>query len=131
MATRREGFPAKRMLRPLLWGSVVGIAVCAVLLLIAAAVMTSGAISNAMVTPIAMAAATVAAFVGGLVAARLSGERGLLYGAASGLAWFLLVTVISLAALHEIRGSTLLLRAALTVAGGAFGGVLGVNMKKR
>ena len=131
MRTRKDDSPTQRMIRPLVWGSVIGMAVCAVLLMVAAAIMTTGALSKTAVTVVAMAVVTIAAVVGGWLSARLSGERGLLYGAANGLLCFLVVTLCSVLFSRELRAPMLLLRAMLTVFGGAFGGVLGVNMKKR
>lgn len=121
----------RRMLVPMLIGAGVGVLVCTVILLIMAAVMTAVIVPAAVVTPLALAAAALGAFAGGLVAARLSRERGLLYGAGSGLLLFLLVTAAGFALLPETRGALLPLKAALLIGGGALGGVLGVNLRRR
>ena len=131
MGTRKEISPVARILRPLGVGTGVGILVCAVVLLIAAAIMTTGILPLGAVTPVALAAAAISAFVGGFVAARFSRERGLLYGAAVGLLLFLLITGVGIAVLQELRGAMMLLKAVLTIGVGALGGILGVNVKNR
>ncbi len=131
MGTRKEVSTATKILRPIGVGIGVGVIVCAVILLIAAAIMTTGILPAAAVTPVALAAAAIGAFVGGFAAARSSHERGLLYGAGVGLLLFLLVTVVGMVTSQELRGTMMLLKAALTIGFGALGGVLGVNVKKR
>lgn len=131
MSTRKEVSAATTILRPLGVGTGVGVIVCAVILLIAAAVMTTGVLPAPAVTAVALAAAAIGAFVGGFVTARLSRERGLLYGAGVGLLLFLLITIVGFVTLQELRGTMMLLKVALTICFGAFGGVLGVNVKKR
>ncbi len=130
MGTRKEISTATRILRPLGIGLGIGVIVCAVLLLLAAAIMTTGILPTAAVTPVSLASAAIAAFVSGIVAARLSRERGLLYGAGVGLLLFLLITIVGMIALQELRGTMMLLKAALTIGFGALGGVLGVNAKR-
>ena len=93
--------------------------------------MTTGILPLGAVTPVALAAAAISAFVGGFVAARFSRERGLLYGAAVGLLLFLLITGVGIAVLQELRGAMMLLKAVLTIGVGALGGILGVNVKNR
>lgn len=131
MGTRKEVSTAARILRPLGMGLGVGVIVCAVILLIAAAIMTTGILPASIVTPVALAAAAIGAFASGFVAARLSRERGLLYGAGVGLLLFLLITVVGMVTSQELRGTMMLLKAALTIGLGAFGGVLGVNVKTK
>ncbi len=131
MGTRREPTVAMRILRPLGWGVGIGVAVCTVLLLVAAAVLTTGVIPQVAVSPIAVAILAISAFVGGLIAARFSRERGLLTGALVGLLLFLLTALLGLSVLQSLDGSSMLIKAALMIGGGALGGVLGVNVKRR
>lgn len=131
MSTRKEVSTAARILHPLGVGTGIGVVVCTVILLIAAAIMTTGELPTSAVTPVALAAATIGAFVGGFVAARLSRERGLLYGAGIGLLLYLLITIVGIVVLQELRGTMMLLKAALMIGGGALGGILGVNVKSR
>lgn len=121
----------RRMAFPVLIGAAVGVLVCLVVLLITAAVMTAVVLPMSVVTPLTLAAAALGAFVGGLSAARLSRERGLLYGALSGLLLFLLMVTAGLIVVPDVHGALLPLKAALTIAGGALGGIIGVNLRRR
>lgn len=117
--------------RPLLVGWIGGVIACFLLLLMTAAVMASTTFPTKLVTPITVAVSALGALVGGWIAARLSCKRGLLYGAGCGLLLFLLVATAGMIATQELRGSLLLIKLAVMVAGGALGGVLGVNTKRR
>ena len=121
----------RRLVVSTLIGAVVGVLACTVILLIMAAILSAVTVPAAVITPLSLAAAALGAFVGGLVAARLSRERGLLYGAGSGLLLFLLVMAAGFALFPDTRGALLWLKLLLLVGGGALGGVLGVNLKRR
>lgn len=131
MGARKTESPAMKIAKPFLVGVGVSLAVGLVILLLAALVMTTGTIPSSVVTPIALVTMALAAFVGGIVSALVSRERGLLYGAGCGLFLFLLVTVLGMALSQELRGMMMLIKAALAIGSGAFGGVLGVNRKRR
>lgn len=120
-----------RLIRPIAIGAGIGAVVCTLILVVMAAVMASVNVPARAVTPMALAAATAGAVAGGWTAARLSRERGLLYGAGSGLLLFLLVMAAGFTLMPEASGTMLLVKLALMVGGGALGGVLGVNMKRR
>ena len=121
----------KRVVRPVVIGTVAGAGCCLLLLLLMAAVMASSDIPKAAVTPMAVAAAAIGAFVSGIIAARISRERGLLLGAVCGLLLYLLVMIAGFAMLREIRGAYAVVKLAVMIGCAAFGGVLGVNMGKR
>ncbi len=131
MGARKAESSAMKIVRPFLVGSGVGLAVGLVILLLASLVMMSGAFPSSLVTPIALVIMAIAAFVGGLVSATVSRERGLLYGAGCGLLLFLFVTVLGMAVSQELRGVMMLIKAGLAIGSGALGGVLGVNRKRR
>lgn len=119
-----------RIVRPLLWGTLSGIVTCLLVLLLMAAVLAAGDIPKAAVTPLAVAAAVIGSAVGGFVTARLRGENGLLFGAACGLALFVLVMAVGFTLLHQIRGGYVLLKLVLMLIAGAVGGILGVNRRR-
>ena len=120
-----------RIIRPLLIGVAVGILVCTLLLLLMAAVIQRVDVPRGAALPLAVGAAAVGAFLGGLTAALISKQRGLLLGAVSGLVLFLLVLLAGLARYAAVDGSTALLKAVVLVVVGAVGGVLGVNRRRR
>ena len=131
MSTRREPSAVARIVRPIVFGVGVGLIACTALLMIAAAIMTAVTVPSSVTTPIALAIAAIAAFVGGWVSARMSRERGLLFGAGCGFFLFLLITAVGLSVFQEVHGSAMLIKAALMIGCGAFGGVLGVNTKRK
>lgn len=130
-AHSEKHFSFGNVLRPLAIGAAVGIVVCVLVLLAMAALMASGLFPSPLVTPLALIAAAIGALAAGFTAARLSRERGLLYGAGSGLLLFLLTAVAGFAMLPDAGGTWLAVKAALTVGAGALGGVIGVNIKRR
>ena len=121
----------KRVVRPVVIGTVAGAGCCLLILLLMAAIMASSDIPKAAVTPMAVAAAAIGAFVSGIIAARISRERGLLLGAVCGLLLYLLVMIAGFAILREIRGAYAVVKLAVMIGCAALGGVLGVNMGKR
>ena len=104
---------------------------CLLILLVMAAVMAGGTIPAWAVSPMAIGAAAVSSLAGGWVASRLSRERGLLYGAATGLLLFLLTVAAGFTLLQGLRDSVLLVKLAMMVVAGAVGGILGVNSRRR
>ncbi len=131
MSTRREPSAVARIVRPVGWGVGIGLIACTALLMIAAAVMTAVVVPSSANTPIALVIAAISALVGGWVTARVSRERGLLFGVGCGLILFLLMSAIGLSVFQELHGSTMLIKAVLMIIGGAFGGILGVNTRRK
>ena len=133
MKPRKEDSSAiiKRVLRPVVIGTVIGAGGCLLILLLMAAVMASSDIPKAAVTPMAVAAAAIGAFISGIVAARISREKVLMLGAVCGLLLYLLVMLAGFAVLREIRGAYAVVKLAVMIGCAALGGVLGVNMGKR
>ena len=119
----------KRIARPIVIGACVGAISC--LLVLLAAVMAAQNIPKAAVTPMAIVAAAFGSFIGGIVSARISGEKGLLYGAGAGLLLYVVVIIAGFAVLQDVWGTTILVKLAVMVASGAVGGIIGVNMKRR
>ena len=81
----------KRIARPIVIGACVGAISCLLVLLVMAAVMAAQNIPKAAVTPMAIVAAAFGSFIGGIVSAKISGEKGLLYGAGAGLLLYVVV----------------------------------------
>ena len=120
----------KKILRPVLVGACMGAVVCLLLLLLMAAVIAAVDVPKAAITPLAVVASAVGAFVGGIVAAKIAKEKGLLFGAACGLILFVLVLVAGFAVLEEVRGSFAVAKLFILIGCGAIGGILGVNSRK-
>ncbi len=128
---QQESSAIYRVVRPLLWGVLVGVVSCLLVLLLMAAVLAAGDIARSAITPLAVSAAVFAALVGGFLTARLRGENGWLFGAACGLILYVLVMLTGLVMTHQLKGGYAFLKLALMVLAGAVGGVLGVNRRRR
>jgi putative membrane protein (TIGR04086 family) len=118
-------------LRPALVGVSVGIIGCVGLLMLMAMVVQSADVPRAAILPLAIAAAAIGAFLAGLTAAAMAGQKGLLMGAACGLALWLLILLAGVARYTGVSGMSALIKLAALVLCGGIGGVLGVNMRKR
>ena len=121
----------KRIARPVVIGACVGAIACLLVLLVMAAVMAAQNIQKAAMTPMAIVAAAFGSFIGGIVAAKISGEKGLLYGAVAGLQLYVVVIIAGFSVLQDVRGATILIKLAVMVCSSAVGGIIGVNMKRR
>lgn len=128
---REESVMVKKLLRPVFIGACVGAVCCLLLLLLMSAVMAATDVPKSVVTPMAVVAAAVGAFIGGITAARIAKEKGLLIGAACGLLLFLVVLIAGFAVLKDIRGTYVLVKLLVLIGCGAVGGILGVNLRKR
>lgn len=71
----------KKILRPVLVGACMGAVVCLLLLLMMAAVIAAVDVPKAAITPLAIVASAVGAFIGGVIAAKIAKEKGMLFGA--------------------------------------------------
>lgn len=121
----------KRFLRPVLLGVCVGALVCVVVLLLLAVLLTVTDIPKAAVTPMAVAAAGIGAFFGGLTAGALAKEKGWLFGLTTGAVLYLLIFLMALPRLPEVSGSYALIKLLILIGCGAVGGMVGVNTRRR
>jgi len=128
-ARKQETLLVKR-LRPVVIGTAAGVLCCTAVLLIFALLMAVFDIPQIAVTPMAVAAAVVGAFFGGLVCARISGTRGLLYGAACGALMYLLIVIAGFS-FKDVNGLYALVKLIAVLASSSAGGVYGVNMRRR
>lgn len=118
-------------LRPMLVGLAVGLIGCVGSLMLAALLVQTVDVPRAAILPLAIAAAAIGAFLAGLTAAAVSGQRGLLFGAVCGLLLWLLILLAGVARYTGVSGGNTLIKLAALVLAGGVGGVLGVNMRKR
>ena len=128
---KEDSAMVRKILRPLIVGAAAGALCCVLVLVVMAAIMAARDIPKVAITPMAVVAAAFGAFIGGVVAAKISKEKGLLYGAGCGLLLFLLVLIAGFAILQDVRGTLLFVKLAVLVGCGAVGGIVGVNIKRR
>ena len=120
-----------RWLRAVAIGVVVGTVVCLLLLLGMAAIMASQDVPKVAVVPMAVIAAAIGAFVGGLVCARIAKEKGLLLGLLCGAALYLLILLAGTIWFRDSHSTYIFIKLAILVGCGGVGGGVGVNLKKR
>lgn len=132
MKTRKEEMPiVGKFVRPIAWGLLFGTLVCALLLLVIAAIMTAQDVPQGLVTPLAMVAAAGGSFFGGLISARIAKENGLLIGALCGLLLYVLIAFTGALFFRDAQGQYTLIKLLILTACGAVGGVIGVNLRKK
>ena len=119
-----------RWLRPVLVGVAVGLIGCIGLLMLMALIVQSVDVPRAAILPLAIAAAAIGAFLAGLTAAAIAGQKGLLLGAVCGLVLWLLILLAGVARYEGVSGGNALIKLAALLLSGGIGGVLGVNMRK-
>lgn len=108
----------------------IGLIVSAVLLFLAAALMTIKDLPEGAVSPIAVSTLGVGTLVSGFLAAKRTGKNGLMMGAACGFVVFLLALMAGLSIFGKVQSGFTLFKFAVSVLCGAIGGVLGVGGKK-
>lgn len=108
-------------------GAGIGMLFSAAVTFIMAAILSIGNIPAIIIPPMAVFALIFGGFCGGVASARLLSQKGLLCGAVSGTIFFLVAW--SLGGLFSIGdfGPGALIKAALIILAGAFGGIIGVN----
>lgn len=99
--------------------------------MLAALLVQAVDVPRAAIMPLAIAAAAIGAFLAGLTAAAVAGQRGLLFGAVCGLLLWLLILLAGVARYTGVSGGNALIKLAALVLSGSIGGVLGVNLRKR
>lgn len=125
---RSGGLPLP--LRAVIIGCVSGLFSCAALTALLSLLLVKVDVADSGVAGLAVAAAALAAFIGGFFAARSVGRNGLLNGFFSAAALFAVITVIGL-----LSGAALSPRVAVKLlamsVGGILGGIIGVNVRKK
>lgn len=122
-----------KFVRAALVGAVFGVVMCALLLLLCALVFVKmGNMPEGAMTPCAIALLCLAAMTAGFAAAKVTHSKGLLVGLAAAGVLFVVVLAVGLASMSETPSLTaILLRCGLMLAGGAVGGIFGVNRRQR
>lgn len=122
---------AMGMIIPIAVGVCVSVAVCMVLMIVFAAVLSKSNFSETTVLVMSMIAQGVGALCGGFAGARLFGQSGMIIGAASGAVVFLLFTAAAL--IFGSGGMTIVtvIKLVLMLLCSVLGGICGVNLRKK
>lgn len=124
--------PVWKILRPIVFGALGGAVVCtALLLLLSLALVTAKQMPQSLLQPLTVLVAALSAFFAGYLAARISGERGMLYGAGAAVLLFALLFAAGLAVTKESISAFLITKGLIMVLTGAIAGILAVNKKSR
>ncbi len=119
-------------MKAVLLGSVVGSVVCAVFLVLFAFLFVAvKSVPQSIVQIVAIICASLGAFVAGYISIRIYKSKGLIYGAASGLLLFIILTIIAFIVSRDKFTYITAIRLLVMLFSGALGGVLGVNQKRR
>lgn len=129
-----NGRPALKALRAIVIGSVAGAILCAAFLgVFSLAFVSAENIPQGLLSPLIIAVSIISAFLAGLSAAKISGKRGLLFGAAAGLLLFTLFLfsglIVSTKATSDPAVSGI--RLLTMVLAGSIGGIIAVSGKPR
>ncbi len=108
-------------------GAGIGIIFSSIVMFLMAAILSIGNIPFIVIPPMAIFTLILGGFCGGLAAAKLSCEKGLLCGAISGVIFFLIAWIFG--GILSIGDFSLaaIIKAIVIIISGAFGGVIGVN----
>jgi putative membrane protein (TIGR04086 family) len=125
--------PALDAVRAIVIGSVTGALLCAIFLGISSlAFVSAESIPQGLLSPLVIAVSVLSSFGAGYTAAKISGKRGLLFGASAGMLLFALFLfsglVISNKTTEPAQAGTRLLAMVLS---GSIGGFLSVNKKRK
>lgn len=112
----------------LLWGLLAGLATVAVGMLICAFVLTRRDFPESAAVPMGTACIALGAGVAGFVTARIRRSQGMIVGAMTGAAMFLLLLIVSIFVSGTQFTVATPVRLMLCVALSALGGILGVNL---
>lgn len=123
---------AVHALMSIIFGTFFGTVFCA-LMLVAFSLMFLKVqnIPIDIIPYIVIAIAGLGAFVGAYFTARMSGEKGMLYGILSGALLFVVLFISGMVAVREPVTTITLVKSTLMLLTGAIGGIIGVNKRRR
>ncbi|MEE1280482.1 MAG: TIGR04086 family membrane protein [Oscillospiraceae bacterium] len=123
--------PTAALLKNSAIGAAVGLVCCILFSFIAAFVIAQSDLPHRSIMPIAMAIIGLSSFIGGIVAGKLHHRQGLVLGVLVGAITFAVIFISGLFVPDENIGTTLPLKAALSLLPSVVGTVLGVNMRRK
>lgn len=112
-------------------GAGIGMISASILIFLMAAALSIGDIPAMLISPSTVALLAFGGFCGGFSGAKLSGERGLLCGALSGMIFFLVTWAAGGIFRTAGFGTAAMIKCAMIVIASSLGGIIGVNYIKR
>ena len=122
----------KKSILGLTSGIVIAYAVTAIVFILTAILITYTSLQESAVPAIVMAACVLSVILAGFDASRKANERGWLWGMAAGAAYaviFIIIMTISRGAF--VLDARKLMLVGLSLVGGAIGGMIGINFKRK
>lgn len=119
------------LLKPVLIGSVFGVASILVLLVIIALILSTGIFSLELCSLFASVCVAIGSFLGGMIAAKKSGKKGFVAGGLTGLVLLVLFSLLSLIAFKTTPTGATLVRSFIFLLGGIIGGIIGVGSENK
>ena len=116
-------------LKPIITGTVAGLIVLALFLLLFAVVLSMKDLPLSAYKPITSVGCAIAALVAGFFASKIHQKQGLLIGMACGVALFVLIFLIGLIAGGTPLSFWTAVKFAVLIISGCVGGILGVNFR--
>jgi putative membrane protein (TIGR04086 family) len=118
--------------KPILIGTSFSLIISCIFLMVMAFYMSMNDMPDFASIIIAYIVTAIAALIGGIVSARIYKSRGMMVGAACGISYFLVIFIVSMFFSSHIELNTVgLLKFMLSLVFGTFGGIFGVNMKRK
>lgn len=122
----------KQMIKAIVFGVISALLISIILLcIVSAVVMTSGLLPAELTNIITVAMLGIGTLAGAFIAARITKSAGLIIGASTGFAVFMVITIAGLIKSSESLTYITLIRFAVTLIMGIIGGIIGVNKKEK
>lgn len=122
----------KITVKAVLFGILTSLLISIILMCcVSAFILTNGLLPSELTNIIMLATLGAGTLVGGIVSSRITKSAGLITGLITGLAVFLLVTLIGLCKSNDTITYLTFIRLAITVVLGGIGGIIGVNKKEK
>ncbi|MBQ7124215.1 MAG: TIGR04086 family membrane protein [Oscillospiraceae bacterium] len=126
-----SGNNVKKLSISVLIGAGIGVLSSAILLLFMAAVLAVGNIPAMLISPATVFVLAFGSFCGGFAGAKLSGEKGLLCGAITGILFFAIVLISGGIMEKTSFGIGMAIKLSMMLISSSLGGIFGVNYIKR
>ena len=127
--TRASG--AKNMVRPVVWGVIVGAVITFLSMLLLAFLLTVQDFPASAAVPLVSVAAGIGSLFAGFTAAKVHGRQGASVGALTGLALFLIVLLISMFVGGGGLSVLTLIKLIIMLLSASIGGIAGVNVGQK
>lgn len=112
-------------------GAVLGSVLYFVLLAVFASFALKSNVSMSSYMPAGMALGVLAAFIGGFAAVKPLKEKGVVYGALTGLVQALICSIVLFIVNSAVAGTGIFILMAVIIAAAAGGGITAVNLKPK